>query len=807
MKHFFPLQLLLLLFLTFSANAQYAPVTHAGFIYNAAPGTVISIPVSVQNFMDIGSFQLKITYKSTPLSFIEVDPNPVLSGLSVTNYTVAGTGTIIITWSGTEGITLPDQARLINLSFTFFNGVSSISWGTDQCFYRKFTGNILLNDLPKSTFYFNGGVTNLPAPTTAVPPLLNAVPGPVTVPVIVKNFSNIGSITLKLTYDTSVLVFDSAIPDPMFGSMLIGRNPGTQFIIFQWFGSGRSLPDSSALIHLYFNFISTPGAPSYSNLTWTDNGPSCAYTDGSARSMLDLPTSDFYSNGIVTGQVSPVTWISQNTQAIPGNSVSLPVKVMDFDNISEFSLEYKFDPSVLSMIDWSVNPSLTSGGTLTVTPGIAGPDMRIPVVIGWLGNSPISLPDSTDLLVFNYDYISGSTGLDWETGLCFFKDLNNNQLYKIPPDNFFKGGLVTSRLAPVTFTGDETAILGQTVSIPVKVNAFSHIGEFKFTINIDPGVLVCQSATLVAAIGGTLTFEPLQTGQFQISWTGPMIESLPDSTTLLNLNCSFSYFGGTSAIQFSPVAAACEYREGPALPALWDQPKSSFYFNGSVTAPPQLAANIKVLLEGPYSAGLMNTILNSSGLLPLSQPYPGTPWNYPGTETVTAIPANVTDWVLVELRTSTAASSKVASAAGFVRKDGLITNLDGTSCLSFGSLTAGNYYVVIYHRNHIPVMSATPIQLKTNSALYDFTTGSSKVYGGANGCKLIDSGASRWGMTTGDGNGDGSIYVEDYTDYWIPEFGLSNVYSIGDFSMDGVVFTDDYTDFWIPNFGKSNVLP
>jgi hypothetical protein len=808
MKHFFPLPLLLLFFHTFSANAQNAPVTSVGYIYNATTGAGATVvPVTVKNFTDIGSLQLKLTYRSTKLTLVETNLNPVFTGMNVNTYTAGGIGYIIITWTGTEGITLPDNAHLADITFTFISGISELTWTTSQCFYRKFTGNILLTDTPKSNYYINGGVTNLPAPVTSLPAVSIVVPGPVTIPVTVKNFTNIGSLTLLLQFDTTVLTFVSATLHPLFAAMLVGRSPGEPFILFNWYGTGRTLADNDTLVKLNFIYSNAPGIPAFSPLNWYDFGPSCMYGNASAIELFDLPQETFYKDGIVAAQVSPVTWIPPDTNATPGSTVGLLVLVNDFTNISGFSLVYKIDPAVLSLIDYNVNPIITAQGTMNVTTGSPGTDGKVPVALTWSPAGPVSLSDGDTLIRLNYFYLSGSSALDWDVTLCSYLDVNLNPLNNAPAETYYTDGLVSSRVAPVTYAGSASTTLGQIVTIPIRVNGFRHIGEFKFTLNINPGVLDCQSASLVAPIGGTLTFTPIQTGQFQVSWTGPVVDALPDSTILLNLNCSFSYFGGTSVIQFSPVATACEYREGPALPALWDQPKSSFYIDGSVTAPPQLAANVKVLLEGPYHAGLMTTALNSNGLLPLSQPYSGAPWNYPGTETVSALPANVTDWVLVELRTSTAASSKVASAAGFVRKDGLITNLDGTSCLSFGSLTAGNYYVVVYHRNHMPVMTAASTLLKMNSVVYDFTTGSSKVYGGANGCKLIDSGASKWGMITGDGNGDGNIYVEDYTDYWIPEFGLSNVYSIGDYSMDGVVFSDDYTDFWIPNFGKNNVLP
>jgi hypothetical protein len=163
--------------------------------------------------------------------------------------------------------------------------------------------------------------------------------------------------------------------------------------------------------------------------------------------------------------------------------------------------------------------------------------------------------------------------------------------------------------------------------------------------------------------------------------------------------------------------------------------------------------------------------------------------------------------MLVELRTGTASSTKVASRAGFLKSDGSITELDGTGMLTFTGLSPGNYYIVIRHRNHMPVMSASAVALSGSGGFYDFTTGSGQYYGGTAGCKLIDPALTKWGIISGDASNEGSVYVDDYTDHWVTGFGSTTVYHRGDFRLDGHVLVDDYTDYWVPNFGKSNILP
>ncbi|MEE9431700.1 MAG: FISUMP domain-containing protein [Melioribacteraceae bacterium] len=121
----------------------------------------------------------------------------------------------------------------------------------------------------------------------------------------------------------------------------------------------------------------------------------------------------------------------------------------------------------------------------------------------------------------------------------------------------------------------------------------------------------------------------------------------------------------------------------------------------------------KIFLEGKYSNGSMSTTLNTQVVIPLIQPFNQSPWNYGGAESVTSIPANVVDWILVELRTDTDASSTVAKRAGFLKSDGMIVELDGTSSLSFKGLSTSEHYVVVRHRNHLSIMSSELVSLET----------------------------------------------------------------------------------------------
>jgi hypothetical protein len=134
--------------------------------------------------------------------------------------------------------------------------------------------------------------------------------------------------------------------------------------------------------------------------------------------------------------------------------------------------------------------------------------------------------------------------------------------------------------------------------------------------------------------------------------------------------------------------------------------------------------DVRVLLQGPYNAttGVMNTTLNASGNLPMNQTFNMPPWNYPGTEYVTSFPDSIVDWVLVELRDKVNNTITIERKAGLLSKSGIVMGADMTAGLHFAATDSpDSYYIVVWHRNHMPVMSGMPVALPNLGVPYDFT--------------------------------------------------------------------------------------
>ena len=224
-----------------------------------------------------------------------------------------------------------------------------------------------------------------------------------------------------------------------------------------------------------------------------------------------------------------------------------------------------------------------------------------------------------------------------------------------------------------------------------------------------------------------------------------------------------------------------------------------------------MIVDVKALLEGPFDGAEMQSVLNSDEYIPLNQPYNTTPWNYGGSESVVAIPnANVVDWVLVEMRDAPDAAlalpgTVIERQAAFVLKDGTIVSMDGASPLAcVASNITYDLFVVIYHRNHLAVMSADPLSQTDGVYMYNFTTGGNQAYeNGAAGQKEIATGI--WGMFGGDVNSDGDISSTDKT-IWGPQAGTKG-YNASDLDMSSQIDNQDKNNIWVSNVGAISQVP
>lgn len=166
---------------------------------------------------------------------------------------------------------------------------------------------------------------------------------------------------------------------------------------------------------------------------------------------------------------------------------------------------------------------------------------------------------------------------------------------------------------------------------------------------------------------------------------------------------------------------------------------SEFGIGGS-----SILASFKVLLQGPYNTGTlqMNKTLNTGGYL--AAHFGAIP-----------IPAEAVDSITVELRNAATGPTTRKYRPAWLMTDGTIRAFADTTkdYVEFDTL-AGNYYLVLYHRNHLAIMTSGSQSLSAATpAVYDFTTAQSQAYGVS---PMVAVG-SRFAMWAGDVNGNGQL--------------------------------------------------
>jgi hypothetical protein len=291
----------------------------------------------------------------------------------------------------------------------------------------------------------------------------------------------------------------------------------------------------------------------------------------------------------------------------------------------------------------------------------------------------------------------------------------------------------------------------------------------------------------------------------QTNWIAMAEINISNSTpTWTRFSAPFNYFNSTTPqyILFVVSSAGTSAHVG-----------SIAYFDDIELIYNEPELDLTVFLQGPYTGGnLMSTSLNPD-LIPLNQPYNIAPWSYTGTESVTVIPnAEVVDWVLVDMRdaasalTATAATS-IRKRAAFLLSNGSVVGMDGTKKLTTPLTINQNLYVVIWHRNHLGIMSNNALVESDGVYTYNYSDAVNKIYGGSAGYVQLETGfPGLWGMAGGDGNAEGIVNGDDKNNFWSIFVGKTG-YLSGDYNLNGHINNPDKNDIWLNNQNKECKVP
>ena len=254
---------------------------------------------------------------------------------------------------------------------------------------------------------------------------------------------------------------------------------------------------------------------------------------------------------------------------------------------------------------------------------------------------------------------------------------------------------------------------------------------------------------------------------------------------------------------------------------------SVFEYNGAdtvrnylVTAPgignqhTWLRLQIKAQLEGPYDVENNEMLQNLTSVIPRQHPYGSGPFGFNNYDSIQAVPAGtLVDWVLLEVRMAGTAANATSSAIqartlAFINDQGnLVDTAGGTVGAVFPTENNGQFYITLYHRTHIPIMSAlqatAPIDQTNGAYNYDFTTAVTQAFGTD---ALLEISSGVWGLYAGRVENTTPLTIDqaDRSGTWSDRNKLG--YEASDAALEGTVDATDRSLTW-NNREKASQIP
>ncbi len=164
------------------------------------------------------------------------------------------------------------------------------------------------------------------------------------------------------------------------------------------------------------------------------------------------------------------------------------------------------------------------------------------------------------------------------------------------------------------------------------------------------------------------------------------------------------------------------------LPESIDVPEFSFILDHEQPSMLETVIQMSVLLSGAMGDdNKMRDDLRIIGVLPTMEPYSAMgfpPTDQSSSEVSASVLANedpntaIVDWVLIELRTSVNPVEVIYSKCGLLTRIGQVRSSESATFTV--TVLPGSYYISVRHRNHLGVMSISPIGLYGFGRTLDF---------------------------------------------------------------------------------------
>jgi hypothetical protein len=649
-------------FSTTVVNANTSSTSY--YITDLVQGTKYYWKVNASN--SAGTSNYSSTYNFTTLTSAPVPGTPTL--ISPSSGATGVSLTPSLTWSPVSGAT--SYNLQVSAYSSFYSQVINLTGITSTSY------NITSVLMPNTVYYWRVSATNaagtgsyatsgFTTTTSQVTPILSvgsttAVSGDVIyVPVNVTNFTNIGSISLLIQYDPSVLDFTGTVNwDSQFP--LAQANATGNRITIGWFSTTPGSIANGKLFDLKFTYKG--GTSALNVITGSGNTEigdpygtaiTVAYNNGSVSPYIgpqppSVPILLSPSNGAVNVSLTPtLMWntasgaTTYNVQVSTNSSFTNIVASQSGLTSTSFttpalssSSQYYWRVSATNSVGssnysepWSFSTPMQAPATPVLTApanGATGVSLipsltwgasaraasyNIVIATNSSFTSPVVNASNVTLTTYIPSALNPSTKYYWKVsatnsgGTSAFSEVWN-----------FTTGVPA---VPTASLGSATPKAGDTISIPVNVANFLSIGAISLNIQYDPAVLQYVEVT---------NWNSQMSGAFGNGTNGKAIIGWFALTPANALNISsgkladikFIYLGGTSALSFmqdcditdiNSASISVTYSGGSVSPYVGPQPPAAPVLVSPSNSATGISTNPSLLWQSSTGADSYNVLV------------------------------------------------------------------------------------------------------------------------------------------------------------------------------------------------------
>lgn len=392
------------------------------------PNLLVAIEVDFSAVPDgVGSFNFEIEFDDNIVSFQQLQ-NQFEPGIAVN--VLSNPPRVALAWntaSPVSGSYL--NGKLLDMEFVYLGGNGQLDFVPSACQVADYNAQVV------NASYVNGIITQDPATlTNVIIDSIGAAAGEtISLPVTVRNFTDIGAFDYFIGYNSIALQFNQLINiNPAIQSGLI-YNAITDTIIVAWNATmaGVTLPYDAVLFELEFLYFGTD-----QDLVFYEQN--CSMADFNAN-----PINAYYVPGKVTEIPGTNPTLCMETVVAEVQTEALmPLNATGMTDVGAITLEIEFDDIMLNYISVeNIHPELSHGtGLYTCNSGLFTYSWTVDPFYG----SGISIPDNESLFEIRFLFVSGPAVVTFNQENCEIADYNANELYIFYCDGLIVGGIETS---------------------------------------------------------------------------------------------------------------------------------------------------------------------------------------------------------------------------------------------------------------------------------------------------------------------------------------------------------------------------